>query len=377
MDNFLVTSQPSALNTPTHSAGRWNLPESATHGYYADGLGAGEAFDTAGTAPVAATTRTAWMSRYRVHPIQLASAPWLVHPGLLGLYLVLLAVAELAVTFGSPVLVFPLHGGLILLIVAYLAIARYRRRAGPEDRGLMAVALALSVAPLIRIISLTLPLAQLDPGFRYVAAGIPMALGGFLVARSAGLKWHQIGLAWHQTGWQVRAILASVAFGIIEFTILRPAPLGPAPWTAAGFLPAIGLGLFTGFPEELIFRGVLQTATRPILGRWNWIYVSAIFAVLHIGYGSAEDLVFVLCVGLFFGWIFERTRSIIGVSIGHGLANVILFYVAPNLIAAASLPSIGWQLQLSLTVGATAGLITAALLYWWFRTGLEPTPATT
>jgi hypothetical protein len=54
--------------------------------------------------------------------------------------------------------------------------------------------------------------------------------------------------------------------------------------------------------------------------------------VLHIGYESATDLAFVFAVGLIYGWIFERSRSIVGVSIGHGLANVVLFFIAPNLV---------------------------------------------
>jgi len=136
-----------------------------------------------------------------------------------------------------------------------------------------------------------------------------------------------------------------------------------------GLLPALGIGLFTGFPEELVFRGVLQTATRPILGRWNWVYVSGIFAVLHIGYQSYVDLVFVFVIGLFYGWIFERTRSIIGISIGHGVANVILFFVAPNLAAAAALPMIGPDAALTIAVTSTAALAIGGLIFW--RAGTE------
>jgi uncharacterized protein len=87
--------------------------------------------------------------------------------------------------------------------------------------------------------------------------------------------------------------------------------MGPFPWVAAGVIPAVVVGIATGAPEELIFRGVLQTATRPILGRLNWIYVSLVFAVLHIGYQSALDLAFVFGVGLLYGWVFERSRSIV------------------------------------------------------------------
>ena len=133
-----------------------------------------------------------------------------------------------------------------------------------------------------------------------------------------------------------------MGLGFVEYAILQPAPLGPLPWVAGGVLPAVVVGIATGFPEELIFRGVLQTATRPILGRLNWVYASLVFAAFHIGYQSAIDLAFVFGVGLLYGWVFERSRSILGISIAHGQANVVLFFIAPNLpIVASWLASLG------------------------------------
>jgi uncharacterized protein len=132
-------------------------------------------------------------------------------------------------------------------------------------------------------------------------------------------------------------VVASVGLGLVEYLILRPEPLGGLPWET-GLLPALSLAFFTGFPEELIFRGIMQTAARPLLGRWNWPYVAAVFAALHIGYQSLIDVAFVFAVGLLYGWVFERTRSIIGVSIGHGVANGILFFVAPYLLSPSSPP---------------------------------------
>ena len=41
------------------------------------------------------------------------------------------------------------------------------------------------------------------------------------------------------------------------------------------------------------------------------------------------DVVFVFGVALFFGYVVERTDSILGVSLSHGLTNIVLFLVAP------------------------------------------------
>jgi CAAX protease family protein len=287
------------------------------------------------------------------------------YPRVLMAYVVLLAVAELAVTFVNPLLVFPVHGGLLILAGLAFVLAVDGDQSKHTNYAAASVALVLTVAPLIRLISLTLPLVSLEPAYRYVAAGVPIALGGFLAARATGLGRHAIGLVWRKNAWQIATIVVSIGLGFVEFAILRQQPIGPFPWTPVGFGSALSVGIFTGFPEELIFRGVMQTATRPILGRWNWIYVSAIFAVLHIGYQSYIDVLFVFAVGLFYGWIFERTRSIIGISIGHGLANVVLFFVAPNLIPPEALPIVGVSGQVAVAVAGTMALGIAGLL--WHR----------
>jgi hypothetical protein len=290
-----------------------------------------------------------------------------IHPAVLVSFLALVTVAEIAVTYVNPVLVFPLDGGLIALIVAYVVGVRREATGSPEARQLLAVAMALSLAPLIRIISLTLPLAELDASLRFVAAGMPMIVGGFLAASAAGLKPREIGLRWARTGWQLEAILVSIGIGFAESRILRADALGAFPWTTEGLLPALAAGTFTGFPEELIFRGLMQTVLRPILGRWNWIYVSGIFAVLHIGYQSYIDVVFVFGVGLFYGWITERTGSIIGPAIGHGVANIVLLFVAPNMEDLGTLGGVGLEGQLLIGAVSTIGLVLAGLLFWWSK----------
>jgi len=247
-------------------------------------------------------------------------------------YLVLLTLAELAVTYVNALLVFPLHGGLIALAAVHMAIEQGRTAPSTKRSPLAGLLVAFLTAPLIRIISLTLPMGDIDPPLRYVVAGVPMLIGGVLAARVAGLDRHDLGLTWRGTELQVMVVAISVAIGVVEFVILRPGPLGPFPWLAGGWMPALAVGVFTGIPEELIFRGVMQNAARPLIGRWNWLYVGAVFAVLHIGYGSAFDVLFVFGVGLLYGWVVEETRSIIGVAIGHGLANVVLLCVAPNVV---------------------------------------------
>jgi membrane protease YdiL (CAAX protease family) len=70
------------------------------------------------------------------------------------------------------------------------------------------------------------------------------------------------------------------------------------------------------------------------LGRGGLVYTAVIFAVLHMGYQSWLDLIFVITVALFFGWVVQRSGSILGVTLAHGLINISLFLVFPFLLPA-------------------------------------------
>jgi membrane protease YdiL (CAAX protease family) len=65
--------------------------------------------------------------------------------------------------------------------------------------------------------------------------------------------------------------------------------------------------------------------------------VAVVFAILHIGWLSVLDVFFVFMIGLFFGFVVLKTKSIAGVSLSHGLTNVFLFLVMPSSINLISL----------------------------------------
>ena len=62
---------------------------------------------------------------------------------------------------------------------------------------------------------------------------------------------------------------------------------------------------------------------------WGILYVSLLFAVLHIGFLSWIDVVFVFAVALFFGWVVKKTGSLSGVTLAHGITNILLYLVLP------------------------------------------------
>lgn len=239
-------------------------------------------------------------------------------------FLIAVALAELLTTWSDPRLGLALHG----LILVGLFVASMQT----GWRSAWVFVLSLAFAPLIRILSMSLPLTRFPILYWYLITSVPLFAAVWAAGRSLGYSWRGMGLTLR--GWPLQVVVGAsgLAFGAVEYLILRPEPLAPELSWQSTWQPALILFVCTGLLEELIFRGLLQRSAGDTLGRWAVPYVAMLFAVLHVGYKSLLDVVFVLLVGLYFGWVVERTRSLLGVTLAHGLTNTMLFLVMPFVI---------------------------------------------
>ncbi len=193
--------------------------------------------------------------------------------------------------------------------------------------------LAMTLCPLIRILSLTMPLAPFPLMYWYMIVGIPLFAAAFVVVRLAGYAGRSIWLRAGRLPLQLAIGLVGLPLGLMEFYILHPTPLVPVFDLSRILLPAFILLVFTGFAEELIFRGILQKAAQDYLGRRPaLIYVSFLFAVLHITHLSALDVFFVFGVAVLFAVIVRRTGSLLGVTLAHGLTNITMYLIWPFIL---------------------------------------------
>jgi hypothetical protein len=135
------------------------------------------------------------------------------------------------------------------------------------------------------------------------------------------------------------------ALGYVEYLILRPGPLAAYVTWVDVITAAMILLVFTGVLEEYIFRGLMQSASMQIMGTFGLLYVGVLFAVLHFGYHSLEDVLFVLFAGLLFGYWVWRTHSLIGTSLAHGVANISLYVIFPLILNTGSLPVASLETQ--------------------------------
>lgn len=223
----------------------------------------------------------------------------------------------------------------IILILAMLAQASlaWRQEEQSQPYGFNFY-MALVLAPLIRVVSLSLPLAKFPVVYWYLVASLPLFAATYVVARQAGYHVKDFFISGGGFQAQLPVILLGLLLGLVEYCILRPQPLAGALTFKQALVPALILMFCTGWMEELIFRGVLLKAAVEYLGKnaalW---YMSILFAVLHITHLSAVDVFFVFSVALLFTLVVYRTGSIWGVALAHGITNITMYLFWPFILS--------------------------------------------
>jgi uncharacterized protein len=276
------------------------------------------------------------------HTPALSRAHWLFW-----VYLALVAVAEYITAAVEP------RGGMLLHLLLLSALLVHATVGQSSER--RKLALALMLAPLIRLLSLSLPLIHFPPIARYPIVAIPLLCGAWMICRQTEISRQDLGLRRGSLSLNLLLMGGGLLLGAVEYIILRPQPLDTIVSWQGALLAVLSLTLFTGFVEELIFRGLLQSLAQQALGQWALVYVSLLFGVLHIGYLSVIDVLFVTAVGLLFAQIARWCGSITGLTLAHGLTNVTMFLIMPavagSLAAVAPWMIIGGAISLALALG--------------------------
>jgi hypothetical protein len=166
-----------------------------------------------------------------------------------------------------------------------------------------------------------------------VLVAVSTALGSFLLVR----RVKGIG---YSAGWGRRWALYVVG-GFLVFACIA-IPLGVAlPFIA--FAPQwsrwstyVGLSLailiFTAWPEELLFRGLLQNclsrASNSELA--GWLTASILFGLSHItnmGFPNWKYVILATLAGLFYGWTWRKTGSIFASALVHGAVDTVWHFL--------------------------------------------------
>jgi len=237
------------------------------------------------------------------------------------IYLLAIIAAEVVTNFLN------IFGGVASHIVVLTALIIHSSVV--NESGNRKLLLALCLAPLTRILSLSMPLAQLPQIYWYIIIYPALFLAAWVVLHRLHFKPTEVGLNFRKLRLQLAVALTGFGFGIGEYIILRPEPMISEFTFGQLLFPVFVFVVGTGFVEEFMFRGVMQRAATSAMGRLGLPYVALVFTTLHLIHHSAIDIIFVFIVALFFGWVVNKTGSLFGVTLSHGIANTVLYLVAP------------------------------------------------
>jgi membrane protease YdiL (CAAX protease family) len=162
-----------------------------------------------------------------------------------------------------------------------------------------------------------------------VIVAVNLAIAGFLLLRRVKNVGYNIG--WGK-GWTLSVVGSLAAFACIAVPLgIRMHFISYAPrfseWKA--FVPlSIGILFFTAWPEEFLFRGLLQN----LLSRASrseaagLIVASILFGFSHITNLHFPNWRYVLLAsvaGLFYGWTWRKTGSIFASAIVHASVDIL------------------------------------------------------
>lgn len=275
------------------------------------------------------------------------------------IYLILICLAEIATAYANIQAGIMFHIAILCLLFAHSGFVSIKKmdvnkaqwlfikqRSKPsgllqsiisKKADLSSLLMILTLAPLIRILSLVMPLVYFPRIQWFTIISIAIYLSIIIIIRQQKLELKEHGFRWPKRkhiSIEIGIVILAVPFGVMEYLILKPTPLISS-FSGEDILVAI-LILFiaTGLMEEVIFRGLLQKKTMDMMGAWQgMLFVTILFAGLHIGNLSFLDVLLVFFIGGMYAIVVNTTKTIIGVTASHTIVNIMLFIVCPLTMA--------------------------------------------
>lgn len=274
------------------------------------------------------------------------------------LYLLFFIVAELNIAYVSTFIGLLMHATLLIALCFLKPQARTHK---------FPLLLALALLPLLRLFSLSIPLAPFRRELWYFIISLPAFMAVLLALRLVHLQQEtktttqklrarkpRAQKPRHRSNKtrafmpynldQIKAGATSIvevvaqlivvatgpAIGWILFKILPPVSLADEFSWSTLLISSVIFLVSTALLEELLFRRLLLDAVSAVFGaHLAGIYVSILFATMYVGHQSTTIVPVVFVVGLFYSWIVSNTDKIWGVTLSHGLANICLFLIFP------------------------------------------------
>jgi membrane protease YdiL (CAAX protease family) len=195
----------------------------------------------------------------------------------------------------------------------------------------MPVFRAFALVPLFRLVNLGMPVF-----FDLTLVWFPFVYGPLIPALiligrdQESIKLMRVPRPLYLVGGLPLVVALSLVLAEVEYSIIQPEALVPSLAWSNLLLIGVVMIFILGFVEELLFRGILQQSLEERIGTVPGILLaSMLFGLMHSGYGVPAEMAFASVIGLVLGVVYDRTESILLVTVIHGLLNVFLFAIIP------------------------------------------------
>ena len=236
----------------------------------------------------------------------------------LAAYAALLAAAELLLTVSVP-------GAAVILALLVIALRFMLPETGAPDAAVVPVLVAV---PVVRLVTLAAPGAELPSPVRMAALAVPVLVTVLMAARERPPEWRLLRPG--PGGWRVQALVALAGIPLAVPVYL----LGGRSMVDPGGLPrviAAALLVLAVIPDELLFRGLVVPAVATVTPRAAGVLATAVYAATFLGYASVPVVAAACLTGVALGWLRRRTGSAAGVIVARILLVVLVCVAASAL----------------------------------------------
>jgi membrane protease YdiL (CAAX protease family) len=161
-----------------------------------------------------------------------------------------------------------------------------------------------------------------------VLLAVNVALAVFVLLRRVDGIGYSIGWGRH---WGFFELGSFAVFGCIAIplgTVMHFIAFAPQwhAWSSLLFT-SLGIFFFTAWPEEFLFRGLLQnmlsrSCKSDLAGWWTASVLFGFSHITNLGFPNWRYVILASIAGIFYGWTWRKTGSIFASAIVHALVDV-------------------------------------------------------
>jgi len=247
-----------------------------------------------------------------------------------GLYLIVpvlvIAIAEFMIYSGNVIEAMEVHAALLFgLSLSMLYIKNVEIQKTYQ---------ALILLPVLRLVNISMPAFYEITLYLFVFIYGLLTIPVTIALTSQGFTREQLGITFKRIWIYIPlSIIIGLLLGLGEYLIIETNYLIPDLSIIPLLILTLVMVFLVGLVEEIIFRSILQNRLEVFLGsRGGIIVTSALFGLMHSGYGNIIEIFYTFLVGFIIGYMFYRTRSLPLVAMINGFINVFLFGVIPHLL---------------------------------------------